>query len=83
MRSLARSVVERYAANVQIVETLARGYGFRPLFFWQPTIFDKAELTAFERDEAQKYAWTAPHFRWCTRGFASRVIYRPIRLFMT
>ena len=23
------------------LETLARGYGFRPLFFWQPTIFNK------------------------------------------
>ncbi len=63
MRSLARSVVERYAANVQIVETLAHGYGFRPLFFWQPTIFDKVELTAVERDEALKYAWTEPAFQ--------------------
>jgi lysophospholipase L1-like esterase len=62
-RSLARSVVERYGANIRIVETLARGYGFRPLFFWQPTVFDKSNLTAAERDEAQKYAWTAPAFQ--------------------
>jgi lysophospholipase L1-like esterase len=63
MRSLARSVAQRYAANVNIVETLARGYGFRPLFFWQPMIFNKKELTAVERDEAQRYAWIEPAFR--------------------
>jgi lysophospholipase L1-like esterase len=63
MRSLARSVAERYVANMNIVETLARGYALRPLFFWQPTIFNKTELTAVERDEAQKYAWTEPAFR--------------------
>ena len=58
-----RDVVDRYVANIKIVETLARGYGFRPLFFWQPTIFNKTELTAAERDEAQKFAWTEPAFR--------------------
>jgi lysophospholipase L1-like esterase len=63
MRRLAADVADRYAANVKIAETLARGYGFRPLFFWQPTIFNKPELTAAERDEAQKYAWTEPTFR--------------------
>jgi lysophospholipase L1-like esterase len=60
---LASDVADRYAANVKIVETLARGYGFRPLFFWQPTIFNKTALTAAERDEARKYAWTEPAFR--------------------
>ena len=60
---LAGDVVDRYVANVKIVQTLARGYGFRPLFFWQPTVFNKAELTAVEREEAQKYAWTEPAFR--------------------
>ena len=62
-RRLASDVVDRYVANVKIVETLARGYGFRPLFFWQPTIFNKTRLTAAERDEAQRYAWTEPAFR--------------------
>ena len=30
MRRLAGDVADRYVANVKIVETLARGYGFRP-----------------------------------------------------
>ena len=60
---LAGDVARRYAANVQIVETLARGYGFRPFFFWQPVVFTKGALTAVEREEAQKYAWAEPAFR--------------------
>ena len=63
MRRLAGDVAERYVANVKIVESLARGYGFRAYFFWQPMIFGKAELVAVEREEAQKYAWTEPAFR--------------------
>jgi lysophospholipase L1-like esterase len=60
---LAREVADRYAANVKIVQTLGRGYDFRPLFFWQPTIFNKSELTAAEQDEARKYAWTESAFQ--------------------
>jgi lysophospholipase L1-like esterase len=63
MRRLAADVADRYAANVKLVETLARSYGFRPFFFWQPTIFNKAELTAVEREEAERYAWTETAFR--------------------
>ena len=63
MHRLAGDVADRYVANVKMVETLGRGYGFRPFFFWQPMIFNKAELTAVEREEAQRYAWTEPAFR--------------------
>jgi lysophospholipase L1-like esterase len=63
MTRLAGDVADCYVANVKLVETLAHGYGFRPYFFWQPTIFSKAALTAVEREEAQKYAWTEPAFR--------------------
>jgi lysophospholipase L1-like esterase len=63
VRRLAGDVADRYTANVKLVETLARGFGFRPLFFWQPTIFTKPELTTLEREEAQKYAWAKPAFR--------------------
>ncbi len=63
MHRLAGDVADRYVANVKLVETLAHGYGFRPIFFWQPIIFTKPELTSAERAEAQKYAWTEPAFR--------------------
>ena len=60
---LSRDVADRYIANVGIIEALAQRYGFRPLFFWQPTIFKKATLTAVEHDEAAKFAWAEPAFR--------------------
>jgi hypothetical protein len=62
MRSLAESAVHTYEANVAIVERLGRSYGFQPLFFWQPTIFDKPSLVVFEREEAAKFGWSGPMF---------------------
>ncbi len=60
---LAPDVASRYAANIKIVETLSRGYGFRPLFFWQPIVFTKRALVPVEREEALRYAWAEPMFR--------------------
>jgi hypothetical protein len=56
LRALAAGVVDRYAANIAIVEKLGRGFGFRPLFYWQPVVFDKPVQVPFEREEAVKYA---------------------------
>ena len=47
--TLAREVVEAYAANLRLIRLLAGAYGFRPLFFWQPVITTKREKTADER----------------------------------
>ncbi len=60
---LARDVVRRYEANVEIVQRLGREFHFHPLFFWQPVIFTKPSLVAFEREEAARYAWAEPMFR--------------------
>ncbi|MDR3621003.1 MAG: GDSL-type esterase/lipase family protein [Paludisphaera borealis] len=59
---LARGVVDGYRANIAIVDALAKQYGFRPLFVWQPVVFSKAKPVPFEQEEAAKYAWTAPIF---------------------
>jgi lysophospholipase L1-like esterase len=63
IQALAAQVVAGYTANVKIVETLARGYGFRPLFFWQPVVFTKPKLTGFEQEEVARYAWAESTFR--------------------
>jgi len=63
MHRLAGDVAGRYAANIGIVESLGRGYGFRPLFFWQPIVFTKSALVPVEREEAERYAWTERMFR--------------------
>ena len=57
---VADGVVRHYEANVALVEILAKSFGFRPLFFWQPTVFTKPALVTVEREEARKYAWAEP-----------------------
>jgi lysophospholipase L1-like esterase len=50
-------ILQTYEANVTLVKALAKSFGFRPLFFWQPTVFTKAKLVAVEREEALRFAW--------------------------
>ncbi len=57
---VADGVVRRYEANITLVETLAKSFGFRPLFFWQPTVFTKPVLVAVEQEEARRFSWAEP-----------------------
>ena len=41
-------VVNRYLANKCIVDALGRSFGFKCLFFWQPTVYTKANPTRYE-----------------------------------
>jgi GDSL-like Lipase/Acylhydrolase family len=47
--AVEQDIVDVYLFNKQIVETLGRRFGFRSLFYWQPVIYSKRPLTAFER----------------------------------
>ncbi len=38
---VARQTVHVYESNLTFIELLGRGYGFEPLFYWQPTLFSK------------------------------------------
>lgn len=44
-----RDVVDIYLFNVQFARMLGERYGFRTLFYWQPTVFSKDSLVPFER----------------------------------
>jgi hypothetical protein len=49
IEAMANSSVRVYAENVRIVEALATGYGFRPVYLWQPALLSsKKPLTARE-----------------------------------
>ena len=48
---------------VGLAASLANSFGFRPLFFWQPTIFGKPKLVSVERDEVHSFAWAEEMFR--------------------
>jgi lysophospholipase L1-like esterase len=45
---IALDVVAKYKGNVEIASALAKQYGFKVLFYWQPTIFHKQHLTDYE-----------------------------------
>lgn len=46
---LAQSVVETYLNNIKLVQALSVQYGFKCLFYWQPVIYLKRNLTDYER----------------------------------
>jgi lysophospholipase L1-like esterase len=50
---LAEEIADVYWGNVALVQSLARGYGFTPLFYWQPLVFDKHPLSQFEESQAK------------------------------
>lgn len=47
--ALFREILAVYRENTRMVTTLGEAYGFKAIFYWQPTVFDKAYLTACEQ----------------------------------
>ncbi len=70
--SLASEVVERYAANIRMVEALARAYGFKVLFYWQPVTFTKTPLTPYEAREAARLQYLEPFYATVNRHIRAR-----------
>jgi lysophospholipase L1-like esterase len=52
---LAREVIAGYTENLRLIRMLAREYGFRPIFFWQPVITTKKTKTADEQRWERDY----------------------------
>jgi hypothetical protein len=50
--SLKEDIVEVYLNNIKIITALGKAYGFVPLFYWQPAIYTKKNLTPFEKQYA-------------------------------
>jgi len=46
---VVRQTVSVYEANLAIVESWGRSYGFDPLFYWQPNIFSKRRHSPHEQ----------------------------------
>lgn len=47
--ALADETVNLYLGTIEIARRLGEAYGFRTLFFWQPLVFTKPTLSAWER----------------------------------
>jgi hypothetical protein len=47
--ALATEAVDLYLGTIEIARHLGEAYGFRTLFYWQPSVFTKPSLSAWER----------------------------------
>jgi lysophospholipase L1-like esterase len=54
---LAADTAAVYLANVRILHALAEQFGFQVLCFWQPMLFDKPTLTAYEAGQAEAFGY--------------------------
>lgn len=52
-----------YRSNLAIVEALAQRYGFKAVFYWQPTVFDKDHRTAYEESHRRTNTALQPFFQ--------------------
>jgi len=50
-RLLAKDVLDIYENNILIAHSLSQKFGFKALFYWQPTIYNKKRLTGYEERE--------------------------------
>jgi lysophospholipase L1-like esterase len=57
IQKLATETIEVYLKNITTINLWAKEYGFKVIFYWQPTIFNKPELSDFEKLEAEKYGF--------------------------
>jgi lysophospholipase L1-like esterase len=59
--ALFREVLAVYKGNMRMVTTWEKAYGFKALFYWQPTVFDKTHPTAFEQNVQREIVGLQPY----------------------
>ncbi|MAI80703.1 MAG: hypothetical protein CL917_17310 [Deltaproteobacteria bacterium] len=47
-KTLASEALDVYTGNLEVVEALSEHFGFEAFFYWQPSVFSKAQRTRFE-----------------------------------
>lgn len=47
---LAQAVADAYLSNVRAIRAMAGAHGFAARFYWQPVLYNKPDLTPFERE---------------------------------
>ncbi len=55
-----------YESNVRTIRALGEAYGFKTLFYWQPTVFDKSHLTPYEQEQRESVEALQP---FCRRAY--------------
>ncbi|MGE5295456.1 MAG: SGNH/GDSL hydrolase family protein [Solirubrobacterales bacterium] len=59
--ALFQQVLAAYRGNMRTVSILGEAYGFKALFYWQPTIFDKLYPTVDEQKVRQEIVGLQPY----------------------
>jgi lysophospholipase L1-like esterase len=57
IQRLAVETTGVYLKNIETTDLWATEYGFKVIYYWQPTIFSKSALTGFEKQEAEKFSF--------------------------
>ncbi len=58
--ALAGRVIDTYLLNAAAVRAVAKQFGFRTLFFWQPVLMEKKTLSSFEESLEQEAERNTP-----------------------
>lgn len=53
VEKLSEEIVSTYQANISLVQSLAKKYSFDVVFYWQPSIFNKNNLTEYESTQKE------------------------------
>jgi lysophospholipase L1-like esterase len=51
---LVEKTVQQYNENIRLINALGRQYGFKSIFYWQPSIFYKSVLSPYEKSIVKK-----------------------------
>ena len=68
--ALAQGVGKAYWENARLVANLGAQFGFRALFYWQPALFEKTQVTPYEQSELQTWQDYGKFFLSATRAVA-------------
>ena len=62
-----------YEANLTMARALGKRYGFQVLAYWQPTVFDKLQLSPHETRQAEQSAGIEPWIRESRALYLNRI----------
>ena len=63
LNKIADDTISVYKENIKIVKALSNFYGFKTLFYWQPTLFTKNDLTSYERKLENTHSYAHPLYK--------------------
>lgn len=63
LNQLSDNIVNTYAGNMNIIKSISSLYKIKTLFYWQPTIFTKNDLSSSEKIFAKIHAYSEPLYK--------------------